>query len=176
MGGMGVVYAATDTRLDRRVALKLVSGQLAGDPSFVTRFQREAAVLARLDSPHIVAIFDHGEQDGTPYIATQYVGGGDLGALIAGRGALPPQLALRVCAQIAGALADAHRVGVIHRDVKPSNVLLRDPDAAELHAYLCDFGIAQTESEGLTTAGAIAGSWAYLAPERANGDGGDGRQ
>lgn len=168
-GGMGVVYLAHDLTLDRRIALKVVAGLVAGDPAFRERFQREATTLARLDSPHIITIYDHGEYDGLPFIATQYVAGGDLGMLIRTRGALPQPLAARICAQVVDALADAHRAGVVHRDVKPANVLLRDPDAAEPMAYLCDFGIAQTDSEGLTGTGMLAGTWAYLAPERAAG-------
>lgn len=168
-GGMGVVYLAHDLTLDRRIALKVVAGLGAGDPVFRERFQREATTLARLDSPHIITIYDHGEYDGLPFIATQYIAGGDLGTLIRSRGALPSPLAARICAQIVDALADAHRAGVIHRDVKPANVLLRDPDAAEPTAYLCDFGIAQTDSQGLTGTGMLAGTWAYLAPERAAG-------
>ena len=169
IGGMGVVFAATDMQLKRQVALKVVSGQYADSAEFVTRFEREAEAMARVDSPHIVQIFDHGTHDGCPFIASQYVGGGDLGLLIKTGGALPPQLAIGICAQVANALHEAHRVGVIHRDVKPSNVLLRDPEASVPHAYLCDFGIAQTEAGGLTKTGGIAGSWGYLAPERAKG-------
>ncbi|MDO9495584.1 MAG: serine/threonine-protein kinase [Nocardioides sp.] len=137
-------------RIDRRVALKVVSAALGGSAEFLVRFEREAALLARLNSPHVIAIFDYGERDGCPYLATQYVGGGDLGALIAARGRMPPKLAVEVCAQVADALADAHRAGVVHRDVKPTNVLLRDADTLDLHAYLCDFGIARTDGEGLT--------------------------
>ncbi len=170
MGGMGVVYAATDTRLNRRVALKVISGQLAGDEQFVARFGHEAEVLTRLDSPHVIAIFDHGEVDGVPYIATQLVGGGDLGTMLRDRGPLPPAQAAAVCAQLAEALDDAHRVGVVHRDVKSSNVLVRDPDADEPFVYLCDFGIALTDSRGLTSSGGMAGSWAYISPERARGE------
>ncbi|MCD4524170.1 protein kinase [Nocardioides sp. cx-173] len=164
-GGMGVVFAATDTAFDRRVALKVVSAALGGSAEFLARFEREASLLARLNSPHVIAIFDYGEQDGCPYLATQYVGGGDLGALLAARGPMPPRLAAQVCAQVADALSDAHHAGVVHRDVKPTNVLLRDADTAELHAYLCDFGIARTDSEGLTAPGSVSGTWSYLAPE-----------
>ncbi len=170
MGGMGVVYAATDTRLHRTVALKVISGQLAGDEVFVARFDREAEALSRLDSPHVIAIYDHGEVDGVPYIATQYVAGGDLGAMLARRGPLAPALAAAVCVQLAGALVDAHRVGVVHRDVKSSNVLVRDPDADEPFVYLCDFGIALTDSRGMTSSQGMAGSWAYISPERARGE------
>ncbi len=164
-GGMGVVFGATDTAFDRQVALKVVSASLGGSAEFLARFEREASLLARLNSPHVIAIFDYGEQDGCPYIATQYVGGGDLGGLIAARGPMPPALAATVCAQVADALADAHRAGVVHRDVKPTNVLLRDADTMDMHAYLCDFGIARTESDGLTAPGSVTGTWSYLAPE-----------
>ncbi|MCH1865097.1 protein kinase [Nocardioides sp. CFH 31398] len=181
VGGMGVVYHATDTVLDRRVALKVMSGAVSHDEGFRVRFQREAATLARLDSPHVIAIYDHGEHTdahagpdtpGSPYIVTQLVPGGELGQLIRDRGVLPPRLAAQVCAQIAAALADAHAAGVVHRDVKPANVLMRDADAAargEPHVYLCDFGIAQTEGSSMTQAGGIAGTWGYLAPERGMG-------
>lgn len=168
-GGMGVVFGATDTDFDRRVALKVVSTALGESAEFQARFEREASVLARLNSPHVIAIFDYGEQDGCPYIATQYVAGGDLGGLLTARGPMPPSLAVNVCAQVADALSDAHRAGVVHRDVKPSNVLLRDADTTDLHAYLCDFGIARTESEGLTAPGAVSGTWSYLAPECGSG-------
>lgn len=168
-GGMGVVFSATDTAFDRRVALKVVSAALGGSAEFLARFEREAALLARLNSPHVIAIFDYGEQDGCPYLATQYVGGGDLGALLAARGPMPPKLAAEVCAQVADALADAHRAGVVHRDVKPTNVLLRDADTLDVHAYLCDFGIARTDSEGLTAPGSVSGTWSYLAPECGTG-------
>lgn len=169
-GGMGVVYAATDTRLNRPVALKVISQQFATDSSAVARFLREADVLSRLDSPHIITIYDAGEAHGSPYIASQFVPGGDLGSLIRQRGALPSDLAVRICSQIADALSDAHAAGIVHRDVKPSNVLLRDPDSPEPHAYLCDFGIAQSEDpDGLTRPGQITGSWGYLAPERIEG-------
>jgi serine/threonine protein kinase len=177
-GGMGTVYAATDTSIGRRVALKVVSvalGDQGQEQEFRLRFEREASVLARLDSPHVIAIYDYGDHEGTPYIATQFVGGGDLGDLLHRRGPMPPSLALRVCAQVADALHDAHRVGVVHRDVKPTNVLLRESSASgvgtsgDLHAYLCDFGIARTATDGITQAGAVAGTWSYLAPECGRG-------
>lgn len=170
-GGMGVVHLALDTQMQRRVALKVMSDELSDNQEFLTRFHREAETLARLDSPHIVTIFEHGEVDGTPYLAMQYVSGGDLGAQLSQRGPLPVQLAARIGAQLAEALHDAHAAGVVHRDVKPANVLVRDPAAAEPFVYLGDFGIAraQTADAGLTNVGGVAGSWAYLAPERAKG-------
>ncbi|KQY57019.1 MULTISPECIES: serine/threonine-protein kinase [unclassified Nocardioides] len=168
-GGMGMVFLATDTLLQRQVALKVMSGNIAGQEEFLQRFHREANVLARLNSPHITQIFDHGEHDGVPFIATQYLPGGDLGELVRKRGPMPVAIAVDLCAQVAAALHDAHRAGVVHRDVKPANVLVRDPDTNQPRAYLCDFGIAQTEQEGLTVAGGVAGTWAYLAPERSLG-------
>ena len=168
-GGMGVVFGATDTSFDRRVALKVVSAMLGDSADFRRRFEREAALLARLNSPHVIDIYDYGVQDGCPYIATQFIGGGDLGQLLQTRGAMPPRLAAQVCAQVADALHDAHRAGVVHRDVKPSNVLLRDPDTLDLHAYLCDFGIARTEADGLTVPGSVTGTWSYLSPECGKG-------
>lgn len=164
-GGMGVVFGATDRVLGRRVALKVVSASLADSQEFLQRFAREASLLAKLDSPHVVNIYDYGEQGGCPFLVTQYVAGGDLGALLRTRGPMPPQLAAAVCAQVAEALADTHRVGVVHRDVKPSNVLLRNPNEIPLTAYLCDFGIARSDSDGLTQAGSVSGTWGYLAPE-----------
>lgn len=172
-GGMGIVFAATDPRLHRTVAVKVITGALAASPEFRARFQAEAESLARLDSPHVIAIFDHDEVDQTPYIVTQYVDGTDLATLLAEGGALPAQHALRLCAQVARGLSDAHQVGVIHRDVKPGNVLLRGVGTTDLHAFLCDFGIARADGDGAlapaTAAGTIAGTWSYLAPERIAG-------
>lgn len=169
-GGMGVVYVATDTRLGRRVALKVVTGSLADSAEFRERFAREATVLARVDSPHIVSIFEHGEHDGAPFIATQLVAGGDLTTMLRTRGPIAPATALDIADQLAEALEDAHRAGVVHRDVKPGNVLVRDPDADHPFVYLCDFGIAQTDAKGLTATGLVTGSWEYLAPERIAGE------
>lgn len=171
-GGMGAVYLAEDPRLGRKVALKLVSR--AGDPAsadeFVRRFEREAGVLARLDSRRVIAVYDYGEEDGQPFIVTQYVAGGDLGHLLREYGPLRPALAAAICAQVADALADAHTAGVVHRDVKPANVLVRDPAAAQPEVLLCDFGVARTHSDGLTTPGSVTGTWAYLAPECGRGE------
>lgn len=169
-GAMGMVFAARDLRLERRVALKLLLAGGADSDSFRRRFERESAVLARLDAPHVIAIFDHGEHHGHPYIVTQYAAGGDLAGRLRERGPMPAHLALGVCAQVADALVASHGVGVIHRDVKPANILLRDDRLDRLHIYLGDFGVALTESQGLTTPGAVAGTWSYLAPERISGD------
>ncbi len=169
VGGMGQVFAATDTSLGRRVAIKVVRGALADSPAFAARFQREAAVLARLDSPHVIAIYEHGEHAGSPYLVTRLATGGDLGRLLAVHGPLRPELAATVVAQVCDALVAAHAVGVVHRDVKPANVLLRDDRLDRPHVYLCDFGVALTESSGLTSPGAVAGTWSYLAPELTRG-------
>ena len=169
VGGMGMVYTAADLRLGRRVAVKVVLGHFAESPEFLQRFQREATVLARLDSPHVITIYDHGEHEGWPYLVTQYAAGGDLGRLLREHGGMPPSIAVEVCTQVAHALVDAHSVGVIHRDVKPANVLLRDDRLDRPHVYLCDFGVAAVEASGLTTPGSVAGTWNYLAPERAQG-------
>ncbi|MDT9594902.1 serine/threonine-protein kinase [Nocardioides zeae] len=177
-GGMGVVFAARQSGLDRTVALKVLSPQHAVDDDYRRRFVREAAALARLDSPHVIHVYDHGEVDGCLFLATQHVGGGDLGHLLRTHGALAPRAALAIAAQVADALHDAHRVGIVHRDVKPSNVLLR-AGTSEPFSYLCDFGIAQAagpegvdgaEGADLTAAGAVAGTPAYLAPERCRGE------
>ncbi len=168
-GGMGVVYAATDLRLRRPVALKVVSPQFESSDEFVRRFAREATLLSRLNSPHVIQVLDYGEHDGRPYLATQFVPGGDVGSLLRAHGPLPPATALRICVQVADALADAHRVGIVHRDVKPGNVLLRNLDSPRPHALLCDFGIARTSDDGLTRPGMVAGTWEYLAPEVADG-------
>ncbi|MDN5894412.1 MAG: protein kinase [Nocardioides sp.] len=173
-GGMGVVHAAMDLRLNREVALKVMWPQLADEEGFRQRFEREAATLARVDSSHIVSIFDHGMQDGVLYIATQYVDGGDLSTLLRERGDVSPELATRICAQVADALRDAHNAGVVHRDVKPGNVLVRNPQADDPHVYLCDFGIARAQgNRELTATGSVTGSWAWMAPERMDGDPGN---
>lgn len=168
-GGMGVVFEAVEEGLGRRVALKVLALQLAEEPEFRARFTREATVLARSDSPHIIQVYSHGEHEGCLYLATQFVPGGDLAARVAAEGLPSPDVALDVTAQVASALADAHAVGVIHRDVKPHNVLLR-PGQGQVHAYLCDFGIARDDESSLTSSGIVAGTYAYLAPERFRGE------
>jgi hypothetical protein len=168
VGGAGVVYLATDLRLGRPVALKTLLS-LQGDGSATARFEREAAALARLESPHVIQIFDHGVHEGTAFLAMQHAAGGDVGRMLRERGPMPPMLAVRLCAQVAEALRDAHEVGVVHRDVKPANVLLRDGRLDRPHAYLGDFGLAHTDdgpASSLTAPGAVAGTWNYLAPER----------
>jgi hypothetical protein len=162
-GGMGVVYDAFDAKLERQVALKMVHAHLA-DRQFIDMFIREGQTLAQIRSPHIIAIYDIGEQNGSPFIVTQFIKGGDLSGLVRSKGPLAPHLACLVNAQVAGALHDAHQVGIIHQDVKPSNVLVRNPASPlDPFAFLCDFGIATSSSD--SPAGGITGTWNYLAPE-----------
>jgi hypothetical protein len=165
-GGMGVVFAALDTQLNRRVALKIISPHLADDPEFRARFTREAQAQASLDSPNVVHVYAHGEVDGRLYIATQLVPDGDLGQMIQSRGAPSLPVAVDVIAQVASGLADAHAVGLVHRDIKPANVLLRI-QGDTVRAYLADFGIARqvTAEHQLTLTGSTVGTPTYMAPE-----------
>jgi serine/threonine protein kinase len=167
-GGMGAVFVANQVALNRPVALKVLLPQLAESEDYRRRFAREAAALASAQSPHIVPIFDYGEIDGALFIATQLVPGGDLGVRIKDM-PMDTASALEVARDVATALADAHEAGVLHRDVKPSNVLLWDRQDGP-HAYLCDFGIAKVEGTDHTTTEGVAGTWAFLSPERCNGD------
>ena len=168
-GGMGVVFEAVDDALDRRVALKLVAPRLAAVPGFRERFTREAQAQASLDSPHVVAVFAHGEIDGRLFLATQLIPGGDLGALLRERGGLPAVVATDLVGQVAAALADAHAAGLVHRDVKPANVLLRTRENG-FTAYLTDFGIAcRVGAPGAQGAG-LVGTPSYTAPELFAGD------
>jgi hypothetical protein len=168
---MGIVYLAEQAGLRRKVALKVLDPQLAANPEFVARFHAEAAALARIDSPHIVTIYDHAADKGFLYLAMQYVAGPDLAEHIATRGPLASDSALELFRQIMAGLHDAHSAEVIHRDVKPSNILLRTGRETP-HAYLCDFGIAQAggpSEAGVTRPGIVVGSLAYMAPERHHG-------
>ena len=163
-GGMGSVYEARQMDLGRAVALKILSPELAEDPDFRSRFAREARMLAALDSPHVIQVFDSGEQDGALFIATQLVNGRDLLHLLNDDGPLAAPVALKIVSQVASALADAHEAGVLHRDVKPSNVLIRE-SRNDVFAYLCDFGIARHEASSHTRTGGVIGTLNYLAPE-----------
>nr|WP_241728351.1 bifunctional serine/threonine-protein kinase/ABC transporter substrate-binding protein [Nocardioides zeae] len=168
-GGMGVVYRAVHRDLDRQVALKVLAPQFSGDEDYRRRFLSEARTLARLESNHIVAIYDAGEHEGSLYLAMQLVTDGDLSSWSRRFGPMAPVMALDLLRQVTTGLAAAHDAGVLHRDIKASNVLLRRlPDGAT-RAYLCDFGIAQTADDSHTRTGAVVGTWAYLAPERHRG-------
>uniref|UniRef100_UPI003F4C707E serine/threonine-protein kinase n=1 Tax=Nocardioides sp. SYSU DS0663 TaxID=3416445 RepID=UPI003F4C707E len=168
-GGMGVVYEAVDKVLNRSVALKIVLPSLPDREDFHARFEREASVLARIRSRNIVGIHEYGEHDDTVYFVTELFPDGDLRNWLAEHGPLDRRAALTLVAQTCEALADAHAAGVIHRDVKPGNVLLWSRPEG-LIPYLADFGIAldgrNADREGLTRAGTLVGSPAYMAPER----------
>jgi serine/threonine-protein kinase len=178
-GGMAVVYCATDLRLGRTVALKLLAPEYARNDAFRRRFAHESRVAAAIDHPHIVPVFDAGETDGILYIAMCYVTGLDLRALLDRDGPLPVPVALRIAAQLASALDAAHERELVHRDVKPGNVLVAkgvDSDHPE-HVYLTDFGLAKKSLSltGFTTAGEFVGTLDYVAPERIAGRPVDGR-
>lgn len=161
-GGMGEVYRAHDTTRDRTVALKLLNPSLAADESYQERFRRESRAAARLGEPHIVPIHDFGEIDGTLYLDMRLVPGGDLRVLLRRESTLTPERAVAIVEQIAAALDAAHEDGLIHRDVKPENILVSDND----FSYLVDFGIAYADRDShLTQAGTAIGSLAYMAPE-----------
>ncbi len=165
VGGMGVVLQALDTHLNRQVALKVIAPHLSGDPEFRARFTREAQAQASLDSAHVVQVYSFGEADGRLYIASQLIPDGDLSQMLQRHGVPPARIALNLMSQVAAGLADAHAVGLAHRDIKPGNVLLRRRDGS-LEAYLGDFGIArQAGDQGLTQAGSTVGTPMYMAPE-----------
>jgi ABC-type branched-subunit amino acid transport system substrate-binding protein len=170
-GGMGVVYRATDLSLDRPVALKLVAPELAEDEHFRARFLREPRLAASLDHPNVIPIYEAGERDGQLYLAMRFVEGSDLKSVLEREGRLAPERALDILGQVAGALDAAHRRALVHRDVKPANVLVD----GEGHVYLTDFGITKQLGGESTDTGRIVGTLDYLAPEQIRGDPVDGR-
>jgi Tol biopolymer transport system component len=191
-GGMGEVYRARDTRLDRTVAIKVLAAPLAGDAQLRERFEREARAISALDHPNICALYDVGEQDGIAYLVMQHLEGESLADRLA-RGPLPADQALRHAAEIADALSRAHRQGIVHRDLKPGNVMLTKTGAARQgspQAKLLDFGLAKmtqtapggaqqtmlpTTPANLTAAGTILGTFQYMAPEQLEGGEADAR-
>ncbi|MFE9633563.1 serine/threonine-protein kinase [Streptomyces sp. NPDC006463] len=178
-GGMAVVYCAKDLRLDRTVALKLIAPERARDDTFRRRFTHESRVAASIDHPHIVPIFEAGEIEGVLYIAMRYVPGPDLRVLLDREGPLPVPTALRIAAQVASALDAAHEHDLVHRDVKPGNILVAagtDSEHPE-HVYLTDFGLTKKSLSltGFTTAGEFVGTLDYMAPEQISGRPVDGR-
>ncbi|WP_209306536.1 serine/threonine-protein kinase [Blastococcus sp. CT_GayMR19] len=177
-GGMAVVYRAEDMRLGRKVALKLLTPDLADSEQFRLRFIQESRMAASLDHPNIVPIYEAGEADGQLYIAMRYVAGPDLKGLLADQGGqLPLDWAVGLFGQIGDALDSAHRAGLVHRDVKPANILIAEsqerPDAVrDSHVYLTDFGLTKRTSElsaGLTSAGHFLGTVDYVSPEQIQG-------
>jgi eukaryotic-like serine/threonine-protein kinase len=171
-GGMATVFLATDTRLDRVVALKVIHPELSDNAGFVRRFIGEARAAAKLNSPNVVAIYDQGSDAGTHYLAMEYVPGKTLRTLLAERGRLPPRDALDVIAGVLSGLAAAHQAGIAHRDVKPENVLL----TAGGQVKVADFGLARAvAAEAASQAGLLIGTAGYLAPEQVTGDPSDAR-
>ncbi|MGH3247321.1 MAG: serine/threonine-protein kinase, partial [Trebonia sp.] len=168
-GGMSIVYQAENPRLLNLIALKVLAPDLAGDEIFRIRFREESQIAASLNHPHVIPIHDFGSSDGLLYIAMRYVPGTDLRHLIEERGWLAPHIAVQLLGQAARALDAAHRRGLVHRDVKPGNLLIAqgiddgDPD----HVYLADFGITKYVGgrTGLTVAGTLLGTVHYTSPE-----------
>ena len=171
-GGMGEVFQAFDTRRQRTVALKLLPEALSGDQEYRARFRREFLAASPLTSPHVVPIHDFGEVEGRLFIDMRLIEGADLAHRIDGR-PMTPERAVAILLQVCDALGDAHARGVVHRDVKPSNILLTDND----FAYLVDFGIAASggADTSLTATGTMVGTFGYMAPERFDGASADPR-
>ncbi len=178
-GGMAVVFRAYDARLDRQVALKILAPGLAEDDAFRQRFIRESRAAAAVDDPHITPIFEAGESNGVLFIAMRYVRGGDVGSLIDRLGPLPLERVAEIVSQVASALDAAHARGLVHRDVKPANMLLEASSAPDRpdHVYLSDFGLSKTSLavSGLTATGQFLGTLDYVAPEQIEGRQLDGR-
>src|SRR3954454_12565359 len=166
-GGMAEVYLAHDRWLDRPVALKVLFPELSTDRAFVERFRREAQAAANLTHPNIVSVYDWGEEENTYFIVMEYIDGRPLSTVLRNEGTLLPDRAAGICAEVAGALGFAHRNGVIHRDVKPGNVLITNDGMVKV----TDFGIARAANaeENLTQTGAVMGTATYFSPEQAQG-------
>ncbi len=184
-GGMSSVYKATDRILERTVAVKILAEHLSDDDKFVARFRREALAVARLVHPNIVQVYDTGVDEGRHYIVMEYVEGRSGAQLLQARGRLEPEIAVEVGTQACAGLDYAHRQGIIHRDVKPGNLMViggpaarrssgataHDPPTGEMTVKLTDFGIARAgEQSRLTQVGSVVGTAAYLSPEQARGE------
>src|SRR4051795_4007923 len=169
-GGMGILYLAIEPGLDRHVALKLIAPEAAADDVFARRFAEESRIAASIEHPNVVPIYAAGEQDGVPYIAMRFVAGSDLQRRIAREGRLEPPDAVALIAQVGNGLDAIHAAGLVHRDVKPANVLLSGEAGSE-HAYITDFGVARNVAtqSGLTQTGRFVGTLDYVAPEQISG-------
>ena len=175
-GEMGIVYRVRRRSLDRTEALKVIAPRYAADPDYRARFKREATHAVLAQHPHVVTVYDAHEQDGRLYIAMQYVNGEDLRKRIAAGGALPPATAAEITRQVASALDAAHHANLVHRDVKPANILLAAGLDTE-HAYLTDFGVSRrvTAPNDLTQPGVFVGAPDYASPEQHRGEPVDAR-
>ena len=176
-GGMAVVFRAVDERLGRHVALKVLSAELAADGEFRERFIRESQAAAAVDDPHLIPVYGAGEADGVLFIAMRYVAGGDVRSLVRRDGPLSPARMAAIVSPVASALDGAHAVGLVHRDVKPANMLLDVRQGRPDHVYLGDFGISRQmlSAVGLTETGNFLGTADYCAPEQIQGLPVDGR-
>jgi hypothetical protein len=175
-GGMGILYLAIEPGLDRRVALKLIAPEAAADEVFAKRFAEESRIAASIEHPSVVPIYAAGEEGGVPFIAMRYVAGLDLSRRLAREGRLGPEAAVDLIAQIGNGLDAIHAAGLVHRDVKPANVLLSGDDGLD-HAYITDFGVARNVAtqSGLTQTGRFVGTLDYVAPEQISGGAIDAR-
>ena len=176
-GGMAVVFRAQDERLQRQVALKILSPALAADDEFRRRFLRESRSAAAVDDPHIIPVFEAGDANGVLFIAMRYVPGGDVGTLVRRLGPLPGARAAAIVSAVASALDAAHAVGLVHRDVKPANMLVDARPGRPDHVYLSDFGLTKGSgsSTSLTSTGHFMGTLDYSAPEQIRGQQVDAR-
>jgi serine/threonine-protein kinase len=174
-GGMAVVFRARDQRLDRPVALKLLAAALASDGEFRRRFIAESRAAARVDDPHIIPVYEAGEAGGVLFIAMRFVTGGDLRGVLAREGPLRPGRAAEFISPVASALDAAHRAGLVHRDVKPANILVDESPDRPDHVYLSDFGVSKGAASTLSLTGQFLGTPDYSAPEQIQGRAVDGR-
>jgi len=178
-GGMGIVYLASERRLERSVALKVIRPEIADDRRFRDRFRLESRTAASIEHPRVVTVYGAGEHDGLLFVAMRYVPGFDLQRLVESRGPLDPERAASMIAQVADGLDAVHAAGLVHRDVKPANVILAQADAGgdDTGAYLTDFGLAKTiaATGGLTATGELIGTLDYMSPEQIRADHVDAR-
>ena len=175
-GGMGRVYRATQMGLNRQVALKLIMPELATEPDFRARFERESRLTASIEHPNVIPVYEAGDAEGQLFIAMRWVEGTDLRSVILTEGRLEPERAIEIVEQVSAALDAAHMGGLVHRDVKPANVMLTTAHGQE-HVYLTDFGLTKRAGSGtaLTRTGAFVGTPDYMPPEQIKGERADAR-